>query len=341
MTRNVAASACAPLLALLVVTAMRDAAADDLVVLTSGNRMTGAIVELSRGVLTFAIDGAGRVDIDWNNVEALESTEPMQVELVAGERFSGSIRTASPTRLVVVTDSGAVPVESVDVVRITPLRTGFLARTRGSLELGFNALNANDELDWTIHGELAHRMQHYLTELSVDSLVRRRDDAERQQRNDVVLQSRRFLRNRWFGLGILELEENRELGLRSRALFGAAVGRTLRQTNRTILAVYAGLDYERERYRELPGTESDTEALGALEWDWFEVNGDTELEAKLTVFSSLEHSRNRAKLAVTLRRTIVRGYYWSVSLYEDYDSDPPADFEDTDYGLGLAIGRQF
>ncbi|HEY8521527.1 MAG TPA: DUF481 domain-containing protein [Gammaproteobacteria bacterium] len=316
-------------------------AADDLVVVASGNRMTGEVVELSRGELTFAIDGAGRVDIDWSNVELLESMRPMQVELGSGEQLSGTLRAPSPDRLVVVTNSGATAVEMRDVIRITPIRGTLLDRTSGSLELGLDTFNANDELDWTLHGEVEHRLQRYLVGLSVDSLVRRRDDAERQQRNDVVLSSRRFLRDRWFALGMLEFEENRELGLRSRGLVGGAIGRTLRQTNRTILALYAGLDYDRERYRDVPDTAEDTEVLGALEWDWFEVSGDTELETRLIVFSSLDESRNRAKLDVTLRREIVRGYYWSVNLYEDYDSDPPADFDDTDFGLGIGFGRQF
>ncbi|HEX6997470.1 MAG TPA: DUF481 domain-containing protein [Gammaproteobacteria bacterium] len=328
-------------LALLASAGAPAVAADDLVVLVTGNRMTGEVVELSRGELTFAIDGAGRVDIDWSNVELLESMRLMQVELGSGERLSGTLRVPSPARLEVVTEAGATPVDMREVIRITPIQGTFLDRTSGSLELGFDTFNANDELDWTLHGELEHRTQRYLTALSVDSLVRRRDDAERQQRNDLVLSSRRFLRDRWFALGMLELEENRELGLSSRALIGGAIGRTLRQTNRTIFALYAGLDYDRERYRDVPGTADDTEVLGALEWDWFEVSGDMELEATLMVFSSLEESRNRAKLDVTLRRGIVRGYYWSVNLYEDYDSDPPADFDDTDYGLGIGIGRQF
>ena len=317
------------------------AAADDVVVLNSGNRMTGEVVEFARGALTFAIDGAGRVDINWSNVETLESMQRMDVELASGERFSGQIRSPSAGTLEVAADAGAATIDMRDIVRITPIRDTFVDRTEGSFDLGFDLLSANDELDWTMNADVAHRMQRYLTELSIESLVRRFDDTTLQRRNHLDLRSRRFLANRWFVLGLLELEENRELDLTSRVLIGGAIGRTLRQTNRTIVSVYAGLDYDRERYREVPGTQDDTELVTAVEWDWFEVGGDTELETEAAVFSSLDRSRTRTEIDVTLRRAIVRGYYWSMTLYGSHDSDAPEGLEDHGFGLAVTAGREF
>src|SRR5690606_15210733 len=47
----------------------------DIVVLEGGNRLVGAIDGLYRGELSFSIDDAGTVDIDWSNVESLTSTQ--------------------------------------------------------------------------------------------------------------------------------------------------------------------------------------------------------------------------------------------------------------------------
>jgi len=55
-----------------------------IVVLTSGNRMTGSVTEPGRGELTFSIDGAGSV----GNVESLETTQTLDVELSSGQRLT-------------------------------------------------------------------------------------------------------------------------------------------------------------------------------------------------------------------------------------------------------------
>ena len=101
----------------------------DLVVLTTDNRLEGELVELSRGTLTFSIDGAGAVEIDWSNVEALTSPREFDVELGSGQRLTGSILSPSPGRLAVSGGTAAVAVETEDVIRITPIAATAAERT--------------------------------------------------------------------------------------------------------------------------------------------------------------------------------------------------------------------
>src|SRR5262245_65075384 len=75
----------------------------DTLVLSSGNRVTGSVSGLSRGELSFDIDGAGEVAIDWKNVESLESSRKLDVDLRSGERVSGTIRSPQPGQLEVRT----------------------------------------------------------------------------------------------------------------------------------------------------------------------------------------------------------------------------------------------
>src|SRR5262245_14678134 len=66
-------------------------AQNDVVELTTGNRLIGTIRSLYRGELRFSIAGAGTVNINWSNVEVLESARMMDVELASGERLSGAV----------------------------------------------------------------------------------------------------------------------------------------------------------------------------------------------------------------------------------------------------------
>jgi len=318
-----------------------NAAGEDFVSLTSGNRMTGTVRGLERGELRFAIDGVGPVDIDWNNVEALRSGQGFDIELASGERLAGSIAAAGPGRLRIVTTSGPRTVDRDDVVRMTRIAETFRGRTTGFADLGFDFLTANDEIDLTLNAGVRHRTRNHLFHAHLSSLVRRRDDETEQRRNHLELGARRFLRDRWFVLGQIEAQEDIELDLDSRFLLAGALGRTLLQSNRTTLSVYGGIDYAFEEYRSLPGSDDYAEALAAVEWDWFEVGGRTELLTKAKTYFSLERSRTRLELTASLHRKLFGDFYWGLNVIESYDSDPPADLEKSDSAVTLTFGSTF
>lgn len=113
------------------------------------------------------------------------------------------------------------------------------------------------------------------------------------------------------------------------------------QSNRAVVALYGGLAGDRERYRSIPGSEDSAEAFVTVEWDWFELGGDTQVTMNATTFFSFDRSRRRVELDARLQRAIIGNMHWSLSLFESYDSDPPEGLERSDLGLSFAIGRSF
>jgi len=329
----------APTLALLLgITSI--ASAEDIVTLDSGNRMTGEIRELTRGELSFRIAGVGRVDIDWRNVVELESPDRFYIVLASGEREIGTLHVAGG-QLSITTDEGTRRIDMNDVVRIGPAtERRFVEGLSGSIDAGFDFLSANDELDWTINADLEKRTKNYLTELMLASILRRRDGEDAQRRNHLEIGTRRFTENRWFVLGQLQLEEDLELDLDSRVLLGASLGRTLSQSNSAIVAVYGGVDADREDFRGF-GSDTIWELHGAIEWEWFEPRSDNGLDFRTIVFYAPDESRTRVEAQITLRNDITNNFYWALRAYESYNSDPPEGLEDTDAGVGLSIGRTF
>lgn len=322
------------------------ALAADLVVLTNGNRMTGTLRDLSRGQLIFSIEGAGRgkgrVEIDWRSVAMLESLQRLDIELASGERYLGTIAARGNGTIEVTTDAGTKSIAMTDIVRITPIEATFRDRTRGSLDVGLDVLSASNEIDWTLNGEAHNRTKHYLTEVSLSSLVRRHDSETTQQRNDLQIGVRRFLEKRWFALGLFEVEEDLELDLDLRALLGAALGRTLLQSNRTALGVYGGLDLVHEEYRGASSADEDRiEALGAIEWDWFYLGGETTLSLEATTYVALDDGRVRFELDSSVRRDIGSNFFLSLNVFESYNNDPSEGLEKSDFGVSLTFGRTF
>lgn len=323
------------------VTAAPKTAGTDTVTLTSGNRMSGTVNGLLRGRLLFEIDGIGDVLIDWNNVAALSSTRIIVVEIPSGTRLIGLVSSSSADSITVRTEAGPRTIAKRDAIRMTPIAATVRDRTTGSVDVGFALLNANDEFDLTLNGDAENRTGPYVTNLSVSLLVRRLNDQTAQSRNRLDLRSRKFLPDRWFGLGLLELEQNRFLDLNLRMLAGVAPGRMLLQTNRAIVSVYAGVDYLLADYRGVEERKSHAEALAAFEWDWFEIGGATQVSLLATGFVGLGEGGARSDVVGRLRRDFLADFYWSLNLFHEYNNEPPPGLRTTDYGFGLSIGRSF
>ena len=327
---------------LLLAAASAAHAQNDVVELTTGNRLLGTIRSLYRGELRFSIAGAGTVNINWSNVELLESARTMDVELASGERLSGAVSSPSAMQLEVTSEAGTRTLPMPDVVRIHPIEPLRLERLSGSLDLGLDALGANDEIDVTLNTSVEHRTVNWFSEGDLSIYFRELNDETAQDRKDLAVSTRRFVGNRWFVIGQLGWENDDALDLDKRALVGIGGGRTLIQSNRTILSLYAGFDYAVEDYDIVPETERSPELFGAVEWDWFEVGGDTELATKFSVYSNLDRDRELYQLDATLRREFFDDFYWSITVYEIFDRNPPEGAAtDEDHGITLGLGREF
>jgi putative salt-induced outer membrane protein YdiY len=330
------------LLVLLCVNASAAEAPQDVVVLTSGNRITGEVRGLSRGELAFRIAGIGTVDINWSAVESLETAQILDIDLSSGQRLAGSITTSPDGKLTVMTESGPRTIEKADAIRFTRIGATLRARTSGEVDFGLNFYTAGGhELDWVINGEVQNRTQNYLTEASLAANIRQTSGDTARDRARLTFDSRRYFAERWFAIGLGEAENDMALNLDSRFLFGLAGGRTLIQSNRNFFSLYGGFAYTSENYRYVPQTDSRAEALGTLEWDVFEIGGDTELKTKLTTYVGLNNSaRTRVQFTTSLRRELKGHFFYSFNLFEEYDSAPPNGYPRSDFGASITVGYQ-
>lgn len=327
-------------LAVLCIAPAAHASEPDVVVVKSGNRMTGSVSELSRGTLTFSIEGAGSVDINWHNVVSLQSSQNLDVHLASGVRYAGTVSSPAEGKLEIKTASGPQVVDMKDVVRIKPVEATFGQRTSGSIDLGFEVLQANDEIDLTLNAEVENRTKNYLTTTSFDSLWRRRNGDDNQLRNFFDVGSRRYLARRWFVLGQFDIQQDQEMDLDFRTLVSGSLGRTLVENNHAVFAAYAGFDYNHENYGGEP-TSNSGEALAAVEWDIFGDAHKTEWKTEAKSYYALNQARIRLQLDTDIKRYIYKKIYGKLNFFESFDSRPPVGQEGNDYGLTITIGRSF
>ena len=334
---------CAAAVAVALAAVASPAYADpDTVVVKGGNVLTGSISEMDRGNLAFAIANAGTVDIHWKNIERLESARSFEIETTSGAHLSGPIRTVGPGQLEVRTSTGPRIVPMGEILRMRTVGATVLQRTSGSVTLGLEYLQANHEVNYTLDADAKNRTQFYLTEARFSSLLTHLSGQDFASRNDFELQTRRLFPGGWFVPVQFLFQQDQALELDSRFLIDAAAGKYLVQSLGTSLGAYIGVDYAVSQYREVPGTDHAVEALGTAEWDWFESTSKTELKTFVTTYVGLNESRVRLEWDADIRRDFFRTFYWSIHLFDSYNSNPPASVAQTnDFGLSFGVGYSF
>jgi putative salt-induced outer membrane protein len=136
--------------------------------------------------------------------------------------------------------------------------------------------------------------------------------------------------------------------LNLRTTLGGATGRWLFRTEHTTLTAFGGLVYTNERYSTPPDPTQATspeanniEGLLGLEYSYVRWKSTT-IRSRFTLFPSFTTAgRVRLNYAPTLNLEIAHNLYWSFTLYENYDTQPPVNANKNDFGVTNSIGWKF
>jgi hypothetical protein len=330
------------LLTVLLIAAGATAYAQDVVEVTNGDRIKGTVRGLERARLSFRTDAAGTISIAWGQVVTITSNENLEVELSSGERYSGTISSPAPAQLVVQTASGPTqPIDLKTVSRMTPIGATFLARTTGSIDFGATITKSDAARTYTLDATAENRTRATESEARFASWLQRSDDEDAITRNDLKLDVRRFLPRRWFAVAKFAVQEDDELDLDWRVMAGGGVGRRLVQSNRMILLVEGGLDYAGDSYGGEDSTDHSAEVFAGFNWDFFPPAWASDAKVVAATFISLQRQRMRLDVDAQMRRDIFWSMYWSINLFNNFDSDPPGDRKRSNLGLSLTVGWTF
>jgi hypothetical protein len=323
----------------------------DLVVMRNGDRITGQVKEVARGMLDYSTDDVGRLSIEWEKVARVTSVHPFEVEVASGRKYFGWLTPSTEDGVMVVTTSRADTLRIRDVVAIMPLNAGFFQRVKAYLDVGFTLAKANAATTLSVSWEAEYRGPKMGTSLTFDSYAQGQDSSETTTRNSGTAQVQRFLPNRWSFSLLAGAEQNDELGLALRFTGGGVAGRVLSTSNRSEFSGQAGLVFTRERFllgdpvTASPDTSTDNvEGLLAMTWEAFRFDSPKlDMTTSLVLYPSLSSlGRLRGDFTVRLKYELVRDFFVGVNFSDTFDSRPPdANASKNDYVTSLTIGWSY
>jgi hypothetical protein len=327
-------------LLLLVGAGAAEAQKTDSVWIRNGDRITGEVKSLSRGLLKYSTDDLGTIYIEWDKVDRISTTTILEIQLESGRKYYGPLGLGSAGWLVL----RGVRLPLADIVTMAPIEGKFLGRLSGYLDLGFSYQKANKAVQLSTGAKVVYRDPRTETTLGITTFVEDRDDAEETSRLSAALTERVFLSNRWSTGLVVGYDQNEELDLAGRGRLVGFGARTLAQSNHIEVAATGGLVLTRERYFSTDSTSNGFEGLIGATFRAFRYDRP-KLDASLTSQAFPSFSiKGRVRLQNDLRLSyeLVKDFMLTVTLFDTYDSKPPAaGAPKNDFGTTLAITWTF
>jgi putative salt-induced outer membrane protein YdiY len=325
---------------LLLATAAAASAQTDTVTTATGEKIVGEIIKVEKDVLTMSTPYSDSdFKIKWDQVVAIDSARQFMIETFDGKRISGSLKADAANKSVQV---GSVAIVLADVSVIQPIERSFWSRFETALDFGYSMTRANEAKQLTLGGTLLYRAEHMVDTVIGNVFRSSQSNAPETQRWNVGNDYRYLLGSRWYANTSQDFLNSDEQSLDLRTTIGGGGGRYLLRSASQYLALGGGLAWTREDYTD-PAIETQDSSEAYIGTEFMtEKLRITDLVTRLNYYPSLTiDDRYRINYTFDLDFNLPGDWYIRVSLFENFDSQPPAGLSKNDWGWSNAFGFKF
>jgi putative salt-induced outer membrane protein YdiY len=323
----------------------------------NGDRVSGAILNSDAKTLTIKSDLAGTINVPWDAVDAISSTEPLALQLKDGQTLVGAVTTSGGTITVQTAAAGTVATtkDAILVVRSKEGQEAYEAeidrlknpRLRdlwaGSVDAGIAGTGGNSETTTFNLGMNAARttsrdkISVYLTSLYASNST--------SGPKLVTAQATRGgfgyafnITPRVYAFGTVDLEFDKFQKLDLRFVGGGGAGYHVAKSQRTMFDIFVGGDIDREYY----STGLDRSSAEVMVGDelTFKVSKRTSFHQKMTFFPNLTDSGQfRLNFDLSAVTNINKWLAWQATFSDRYLTNPLPGLKGNDvlYSTGIHV----
>ncbi len=323
----------------------------DLLVMKNGDRMTCEVKGLDGGVLYVAFDYIdGTALVDWSKVARIESAQPFLVKTEKGAVYRGKLRTETdagrPLHIQVLEAPGQqTALEQSQIVQMIATSDKFWQRFSGEVSFGTTYTKGNQATQYNLSSQTAYVRERWSARAAFSSNLSSSTGDNASTRNSLELSARHLLsRNRWFYSGLADFLQSSEQGIALQSSLGGGIGRYLKNTDRTSIALLGGLAWQSTKYEHSVGS-GDRQNVGAAviygEAKFFKFS-KTNLDLSASLLPALsDPGRVRFNINSSYYIKLVSNLKWNFSFYGNWDTRSPAGFSGSDYGTSSGLSWSF
>ena len=342
----------------------------DQVTLKNGDRLTGAIVKSDAKTLVIKTEFAGDVNVQWDAVSGIASSQPLHLGLKDGQTIVGTVTTTDGKFDVATKETGAVTASKDAVVAVRddaeqkayddqverlqdPHLTDFWS---GLLDTGLSLTEGNSEsLTYSLSGKAARvtdrdKITVYTTAIytksTVDGVSNTTAHAIRGGvRGDLNVSDKLFV----FGFTDFEYDQFQDLDLRN--VIGGGLGYHVIKTANTTFDVFGGGSFNQEFFGAIPATAT-APAVAAITRKTGEVVAGEELDMKINKRTTLSERYSiypnvsdtgtyRFQFDMTAATKLKNWLSWQATYSDRFLSDPLPGLKKNDLLLSTGVRLTF
>ncbi|HEY2546559.1 MAG TPA: DUF481 domain-containing protein [Candidatus Acidoferrum sp.] len=346
------------------------AALADQVTLKNGDRLTGTIVKSDAKTLLLKSDFAGDVNLQWDAVTGIVSSQPLHLSLKDGQTIVGTVTTDDGKLEVATKETGPVAASKDAIVavrndaeqkayddQIERLRHPHLSDFwSGLLDTGLSVTRGNSEsLTYTLSGKAARvtdrdKISVYSTALYSNSTVNGVNSTTAHTilggiRADLNVSEKLFV----FGFTDFEYNPFQDLDLRN--VLGGGLGYHVINTKATTFDVFTGGSYNQTFFgavaatATVPATAAVTQKTGEVVFgETFnaKLNSRTTVTEQFSLYPNVSDTGTYRFQFDATAATKLKGWLsWQVTYSDRFLSDPLPGFKTNDLILSTGVRLTF
>jgi len=324
----------------------------DIVVMKNGDHLTGEVIGLDAGVLYIKLDYVdGTLAVQWSKVSRLESNRLLFVKTQNGSVYTGQVSTAAATKdqtmriQITESTSNKVTLDKSQIVTMDRTSEKFWQRFNGDVSFGVTFSKGNQSTQYNLGSTLEYPRERWGAQVALNSTLTSSTGADASTRNDLTFSGNRLLRwNNYFYTGFASFLESTEQGINLQTSVGGGIGRYIKNTNRSKIALIGGLAWQRTHYQGANvdlGTQNVAAGMLGAEVRVFKFK-KTRLNMTASLFPAIsEPGRVFFRTNQSYYIKLFGDVNWNVSFYGNWDSRPPLGLSGSDYGSSAGLSWSF
>ena len=316
----------------------------DIIRLKNGDRITGEIKYLARGMLTVKTDSMSTVEIKWQDVESIQSPFLFTVQDTQGQLYVGSLQAAADVRHVNIV--GPTPTNNLDhlrVVQIQELEGSIWKRFSGVADLGYSFTKASDRTQFNFSGDVTYRTERYAGKFDYSSTVGTSKGESDVNRQNASITGNVYFARKWLAFAQMSYDHNLELQLDRRTTFLGGPGYKITQSNRSMLTLIGAAAFTRESYYGQDVAQN-AEGVVGIDAQFFKLySPKVDITNRFVYMPNFTTwGRQRMEFNSNVRIEVLRDFYVTLTFYDSYDSKPPSETATgNDYGFTTGLSWSF
>jgi putative salt-induced outer membrane protein YdiY len=318
----------------------------------NGDRFTGEIKGLSGGVLSVGLRYVdGTIAVQWSQVAHLESSRLFLVKTESGAVYTGKVSTTGtsndpPIKIEIAEPpEKEVEVAQRKIIRLSPTSESFWHRFDGAVNTGFLYSKGNESVQYNLSSQVAYTRERWSSQVSFNSSFASNSGSNLTTRNQTDIGISRLLRwNNWFSVGTASFLQSSVQEINLQTTLGGGIGRYLKNTNRSSIAVIGGVGWQNASYGQNTvdqGTQNTAVGFVATEIKAFKFR-KTNLDVSASLIPAItDAGRVHFNANAVYYIKLVNDLSWNFSFYGSWDTRPPATLPKSDYGTSSGLSWTF